>query len=186
MLAYFFFHWKRPDVPAPEYERRLRDFHTALQAAPSEGFSHSWSVALSGVPWANGGGDSYEDWYLVRNSADLDPLNDAAVSASRKVPHDKAAAGTAGGAAGLYRLRDGEMILSPRFTNWFSKPDGWTYAQLFERFGPISARGAALWQRHMALGPAREFCLHATEALRLPRGIDARSIPLRAVFPERA
>lgn len=185
MLAYFFYHWKRPDVDASEYERRLRDFHMALAAAPSDGFLSSWSVALTGPAWANGGGNSYEDWYIVRNSADLDPLNDAAISASRKVPHDKAASALAGGSAGLYRTRLGEMINSPQLTAWFAKPDGWSYAQLFDRLKPAIDGGAALWQRQMALGPG-EFCLHAKQQISIPEGIDARVLPLRSVFPEAA
>ena len=39
-----------------------------------------------------------------------------------------------------------------------------------------------LWQRQMALGPG-EFCLHTVERISVPEGIDARVIPLRAVFP---
>lgn len=185
MLAYFFYHWKQTDVPELDYEQRLRAFHAALKTAPSDGFSTSWSVAVSGIPWANNGGDSYEDWYIVRNSADLDPLNDAAISASRKVPHDKAASALAGGSAGLYRTRLGEMISSPRFTAWFAKPEGWSYAQLFDRLKPSIDGGAALWQRQMALGPG-EFCLHSTEGMSLPQDIVARVLPLRSVFPEGA
>lgn len=182
MLAYFFYHWKLPTVAESEYEKRLKDFHNALKAAPSDGFSTSWCFALAGPAWANTGGDSYEDWYLVRNSTDLDPLNDAAISASRKVPHDKAAAALAGGSAGLYRPRLGEVIGVPRFTTWFAKPEGWSYQQLFDRLGPSLETGGALWQRQMALGPG-EFCLHSNERISVPEGIDARVIPLRTVFP---
>jgi hypothetical protein len=185
MLAYFFYHWKRPEFEATDYERRLQDFHTALAAAPSDGFSSSWSGALAGPPWANHGGPSYEDWYIVRNSADLDPLNDAAVSASRKIPHDRAASGTAGGSAGLYRVRLGEAITAPKYTAWFGKPEGWSYAELYERLGPIIARGAALWQRQMALGPG-EYFLHSNVELPLPDGVDAKPVAVRAVFPQGA
>ena len=185
MLAYFFYHWKRSDFDAADYERRVRDFHVALAAAPSVGFSSSWSVALTGPPWANNGGPSYEDWYLVRNSADLDPLNDAAISASRKIPHDRAASGTAGGAAGLYRVRLGEAINAPKYAAWFSKPAGWSYAELYELLGPTMAHGAALWQRQMALGPG-EFFLHSNVELSFPDGVEGRSVAARAVFPQRA
>jgi hypothetical protein len=185
MLAYFFYHWKSPTVTEIDYENRLRDFQEALTDTPPEGFSTSWCVALKGTPWANGGGNSYEDWYVLRNSADLDPLNDAAVSASRKVPHDKAAAGAADGAGGLYRVRAGEMIRSPRFTTWFAKPDGWSYAQLYERLSPTMSGGGALWQRQMAIGPG-EFCLHTNVSASLPAGIDGHSIALRSVFPASA
>ena len=181
MLAYFFYHWKRPDVDARDYESRLRDFHAALKAAPSDGFSRSWSVALRRAPWANNGQDSYEDWYLVRNSADLDPLNDAAISASRKMPHDKVASGTEGGSAGLYRVRAGTVIDNPAFTSWFSKPEGWSYPQLFEALQPLTSMGT-LWQRQMALGPG-EFCLHTKQTVSLPERVEGRCVELRNVFP---
>lgn len=184
MLAYFFYHWKLPTVSEAEYEQRLRDFHDALRAAPSDGFATSWSDAVSGRSWADDGGPSYEDWYIVRNSADLDPLNDAAISASRKVPHDRAASGTAGGSAGLYRVRLGEMIRAPGFGAWFSKPDGWSYPELYERLSPMISSGSALWQRQMALGPG-EYCLHSTTRLSFPEGIVAHATPVRSVFPQR-
>ena len=172
-------------MDAADYERRVHDFHVALAAAPPDGFSTSWSVALAGPPWANNGGPSYEDWYLVRNSADLDPLNEAAISASRKIPHDRAASGTAGGSAGLYRVRLGQAILAPGYTAWFSKPDGWSYPELYEQLGSTIARGAALWQRQMALGPG-EFCLHSNVELPLPAAVEATPVAARAVFPQGA
>lgn len=185
MLAYVFYHWKRSDVLAADYEQRLRDFHDALRLAPSAGFRSSWCAALTGAPWANNGGDSYEDWYLINGSSDLDPLNDAAVSASRQVPHDQAASGAAGGTAGLYSLRAGAALIAPSFAYWFSKPNGWSYEQVFSRLQPVTDDGA-LWGRQMTLGPAREFCLHANAPAELPTGIDAQAITLRSVFPESA
>jgi hypothetical protein len=183
MLAYFFYHWKFPNVLETEYEQRLAAFHGALNAAPPDGFAHSASFALTGPAWANAGGPSYEDWYILNSSADLDPLNDAAVSASRKIPHDRVASGTEGGSGGLYRIRLGELTRAPRFTAWFAKPDGWSYAELSERLSPTLARGGTLWQRQMALGPG-EFCLHSSEPAEFPTGIDASSVALRSVFPQ--
>jgi hypothetical protein len=184
MLAYVFYHWKRTEVSAADYEQHLRDFHAALKNAPSPGFSNSWCVSLSGAPWANAGGDSYEDWYLVRNSGDLDPLNDAAISASRQVPHDKAAAAAAGGTAGLYKLRSGSAIISPRFATWFSKPADWSYGQLYEKLSTLIDQPTALWVRQMTLGPALEFCLHSNSPVALPAGIASRSFETRGVFPQ--
>ena len=107
MLAYVFWHWRRPQVPAASYETLQRGFHAALAAAPPPGFLRSSTLSIAGAPWAAGGGEAYEDWYLVDGTAALDPLNDAAVTASRRQPHDAAAAAAAGGTAGLYRLRLG-------------------------------------------------------------------------------
>ena len=183
MHAYVFWHWKRNDIPSSDYESRLSQFHQALGSAPSVGFAGSWAAALENAPWANRGGVAYEDWYWIDDSAALDPLNDAAVSASRKAPHDQAAIAAEDGAAGLYRLRAGKPLIAPRFALWFAKPNGWSYKQLDDAITPHIVGDAALWARQMALGPAREFCLHANEPVKLLAGIDAQSIPLRTVFP---
>lgn len=186
MLAYVFWHWKRVGVQRPDYEHRLRQFHQALADSPPEGFKSSWAAALSKAPWANAGGDAYEDWYVVENSAALDPLNEAAITASRKLPHDEAAVVAAGGTAGLYRLREGTVVPAPRHAMWFSKPDGWSYSRLYDELLPLMNRDRALWGRQMTLGPALEFCLHASDVVELPDGIKAHSMALRSVFPERA
>jgi hypothetical protein len=184
MLAYVFWHWRRFGVSSGDYESRLVSFHRALKDAPPEGFSWSACFAISNAPWANDGKDAYEDWYLVRDSGALDPLNDAAISASRKVPHDAAASVVADGTAGLYRLHSGEPVPKPSFAYSFGKPDGWSYARLFEAIEPIISRSdRILWKRQMAFGPAREYFLHSKEQVTLPAALGAQPIPLRAVFP---
>ena len=65
LLAYVFWHWKQAEVTTREYATRQRAFHAALAAAPSSGFLGSFSIALAQAPWAAGGGEAYEDWYLV-------------------------------------------------------------------------------------------------------------------------
>ena len=187
MLAYVFWHWRQPAIPAADYEARQRDFHAALGAAPPDGFVRSYSHALEGAPWAGGGGDAYEDWYLIHGSAALDPLNDAAITASRQAPHDAAAAVAAGGTAGLYRLRMGEPPAAPNVAGhayWFEKPAGVSYAELWTEMAPVVERaGGALWIRHMVLGPSPEFCLQSAGAVTLPPIIVARSLTLRPVWP---
>ena len=186
MLAYVFYHWKRDEISAAEYDQRLIGFHAAMKAAPSHGFTRSWCVSLAGAPWANAGGDSYENWYIVGGSADLDPLNEAAITASRQASHDKAASAAAGGTAGLYRLKLGNALSAPRYSTWFAKPGDWSYAQLYERLQGVTAGSTALWVRQMTLGPALEFCLHSNSPLELPAGITAQSFETRAVFPQDA
>ena len=183
MLAYVFWHWPRPGF-ATGYEARLARFQQALAAAPPPGFHESFVLALSGAPWANGGADAFEDWYLLGGSGDLDLLNQAAVSSGRQLPHDEAAAAASGGTAGLYRLRLGAPVLAPRHAAWFSKPEGLSYPALFELVRPaIAAADGALWGRQMTLGPAREFCLHSRRRCDLAAVLGAIELPLRRVWP---
>lgn len=184
MLAYVFWHWPRPDVPAAAYEAVQRRFHAALEAAPPPGFLGSRSVAIAGASWAAGGGPAYEDWYFVEGSAALDPLNEAAVTASRQSAHDAAAAAADGGTAGLYLLRLGVAGDPPRTATWFVKPAGMSYGALFAMLGPlVDAEGAALWGRQMTLGPTPEFCLHTARPVRLPAPLAAAGLSCRPVWP---
>jgi hypothetical protein len=123
MLAYVFWHWPKQGIGRPEYEATQRAFHDALTDDPPRGYLRSVSVAITGAPWANAGWDAYEDWYLLHDSAALDHLNDAAISAGRQLPHDAAAAAAAGGTAALYSLRLGSALQRPSHAYWFAKPD---------------------------------------------------------------
>jgi hypothetical protein len=182
MLAYVFWHWRRPDVDADRYEAAQRAFHDVLAAEPSAGFRGSFSHALSGAPWANAGGEAYEDWYLVDGSAALDPLNTAAVTAARQAPHDAAAALAAGGTAGLYRLRIGAVERGPAVAHWFAKPAGVSYPQFLAMLeGPVQAARGALFMRQMTLGPTAECVLLAPEPASLPPAIEALTLRLRPV-----
>jgi hypothetical protein len=184
MLAYVFWHWRRPTATAADYEAAQRRFHAALAAAPSPGFIRSFSVAFQGAPWAADRGEAYEDWYLIDGSAALDPLNAAAISASRQAPHDAAAALAAGGTAGLYSLRQGESVGTPAVLTWFGKPDGMTYRDLSSLLEPLTGHPeAALWCRQMTLGPALEFCLHTREPAALPAPVAPLALRCRTVWP---
>ena len=182
MLGYVLWHWKRPEVATAEYEARQRAFHAALGSAPPPGFGGSFSVALSGAGWAAAGTAAFEDWYLVRDFAALGTLNDAAVSGTRKGPHDQAAATAGGGAAGVFRLRLGNVLREPRSAHWFSKPAGTSYADFLASLErPVAAAGGALWQRQMTLGPTAEFCLHAAERVPLA-GVEPLVLVLRPAW----
>lgn len=184
MLAYVFWHWRRPTAMAPDYEAAQRRFHAALAAAPPPGFDRSFSIAFRGAPWAADGGEAYEDWYLLEGSAALDPLNAAAISASRQAPHDAAAALAAGGTAGLYSLRQGVSVTAPTTVTWFTKPDGMSYRDLFAALEPVvGSTHAGLWCRQMTLGPALEFCLHSRDPVALPAPVTPFVIRCRAVWP---
>ncbi|HEY7637013.1 MAG TPA: hypothetical protein VH763_15795 [Gemmatimonadales bacterium] len=185
MLAYVFWHWRRQAMTREEYEDRQRRFHAALQAAPPPGFLGSRSVAIRGAPWAASGGEAYEDWYLVNDSAALDPLNQAAVTAPRQLAHDAAASAAESGTAGLYRLRRGSAgDAVPAHAAWFGKSAGMSYDQLFstlQRLLPSAA--GALWCRQMVLGPTPEFCLQSAVPVTLPPPFAPLVLELRPVWP---
>jgi hypothetical protein len=183
MLAYVFWHWKRPTVDRERYEAAQRAFHQSLAAAPSHGFVGSWSAALTGAPWLPLGREAYEDWYLVEGSAALDPLNEAAISAPRQESHGSAAALAEGGAAGLYRLRAGHLLNRPTAAQWFAKPPGTTYATLVEELEQtLDATTYTLWMRQMVLGPTPEFCLQTLLPTTLPYPTSC-SLTLRPIWP---
>lgn len=182
--AYTFWHWKRASIDAARYEEQQRAFHAALAAHPPDTFQFSVSSALAGAPWANNGNDAYQDRYIVRDIAALEPLEHAAISGARQRPHDGAAAVAAGGAAGIYSVRTGKAVVAPRFAYWFSKPDGVSYADLDAALSPlVHAHDAALWMRRMVLGPTPEFCVESASALQLPPAYDALELALRPVWP---
>ena len=181
-----FWHWKRPEVTTRDYEEPQRGFHAALSGSPSLGFVSSFSHGVSSVPWA-GSSEAYEDWYLVQDFGALGQLNEAAVSSSRAEPHDAAAAVAAGGTGGLYGLRRGTALRQPQYAHWFGKPEGMPYRELFAQLAPVVDRAeGALWMRQMVLGPAREFCLHATQPVSGLRDFGALVIPLRQIWPDPA
>ena len=184
LLAYVFWHWKRPEVATADYEDRQHGFHAALRDSPSPGFISSFSVGVSNAPWV-ASREAYEDWYLVQDFGALGVLNEAAVSSSRAEPHDAAAAGAAGGSAGVYGLRFGTALRQPRYAHWFGKPEGMPYRELFAQLAPVVDRvEGALWMRQMVLGPAREFCLHTTAPVSMLGDLDALVIPLRPAWPD--
>lgn len=184
MLAYAFWHWRRPGVSLSEYESHQRAFQAALADHPPEGFLSATTVRFAGAPWATDEGEAYEDWYLVRGLPDLDLLNEAAVTAARKVSHDAVARLSAGGVAGLYRLRAGAPLSMPAVATWFGKPAGVSYPAFLEALEPLIVRSsAALWIRHMVLGPTPEFCLHTAEPVMLPPEYTATSFARVPVWP---
>lgn len=187
MLAYVFWHWKRAEITAQEYATRQRAFHAALASAPPAGFLGSFSVSITQASWAADGGDAYEDWYLVQDFGSLGQLNAAAVSASRMMPHNAAAAAAAGGVGGLYGLQRGAVLRHPGYAQWFGKPDGMSYNDLFAQLAPVVDQvQGALWMRQMVLGPAREFCLHAATPVSLPAMFRDLVVPLRRAWPQSA
>jgi hypothetical protein len=163
MLAYVFWHWPQPQIERGQYLDHLADFHRTLAANKPQGFQQSAVFSISNADWLNTNNEAYEEWYLLDNSAAMDPLNDAAVSGVCEAPHNRVAREAADGTGGLYRLRAGSVDLAQaRFASWLSKPAGVSYKDFYQTLEPIIAQpGVALWGRQMTLGPTKEFCLHS-------------------------
>jgi hypothetical protein len=185
LIAYVFWHHRRPAVPAAEYENALLGFHQSLLAHPPVGLERTTIFRIAEVPWLASDAPVYEDWHLLSDSSALDLLNEAAVSGARLQPHNRVAALAGGGTAGLYSLRLGRPSPSPpALAYWFSKPEGMPYATFFDTFRSHCSDGATLWGRQMVLGPTPEFCLHASHEVTIPQ--PTRVIRLVSVFDREA
>jgi hypothetical protein len=185
MHAYVFWHSPAVGTDPQLYEQRLIDFHKTFAAHAPPGFHSSLIFRIENAPWINSGLASYEDWYLLENSAALDAINDAAISGPRKEPHDGIASLAASGAAGLYRLKSGDLdaMKSARHATWFSKPPI-SYQQFFEQLAPISeAPQTNLWVRQMVLSAAPEFCLRTVEKPQLSPTIKFTHCPVEGIHP---
>ena len=184
MLAYVFWHWPQSSIARGTYLDYLRDFHRTLAANKSNGFRHSVVFRINGASWLNTTGEAYEEWYLLDDSAAMDPLNHAAVSGACEEPHNRVARNAADGTGGLYRFRGGaEDLAQSRFAVWLSKPDGVSYPNFFATLEPLTTQqGVGLWGRQMTLGPTTEFCIHSSTQIQLPANYTGQTIPLEVVW----
>jgi hypothetical protein len=185
MLAYVFWHWPNSTVDPQNYLQYLIDFHQTLAANKPPGFHHSVVFRIRGASWLNTNDEAYEEWYLLDDSAAMDPLNEAAVSGVCEAPHNKVAREAADGIGGLYRLRAGhEALAEARSAIWLSKPAGVSYKDFYATLQPLTSQpGVALWGRQMTLGPTTEFCLHSTNPIELPPGYSGLTINLQSIYP---
>ena len=92
MLAYVFWHERRADADDAAYRADAAEFHRRLTAAALPGFLGSRTFAIETFPWRDDAGATlFEDWYVLRGSAELDRLDEIAVSGDRSPPHDRLA-----------------------------------------------------------------------------------------------
>lgn len=184
MLAYVFWHWRQPHIDRAAYLDHLADFHRTLAANKPPGFQRSVVFGIHGANWLNTTGEAFEEWYLMDDSAAMDPLNDGAVSGACEVPHNIVAREAADGTGGLYRFRDGqEDLTESRFAVWLGKPNGVSYKDFYAALRPItSQQGIGLWGRQMTLGPTSEFCIHSPTQIQLPENYTGHNIALELIW----
>jgi hypothetical protein len=181
MLAYVFWHWPGPGIGSDAYEDLQRAFHRALAQAASSGFRGSVVFRIDGgAPWL-GGTPAYADWYLLEDSAAIDPLNVAAVSGACQEPHDRVARAAAAGVGSLLALHgeDADVVAARRST-WLAKPKGMPYADFYAAMEPLPG---SLWRRQMVLGPTTEFGLLNAEPVQVPPGFAATELKLTPIGP---
>src|SRR5256885_13395270 len=80
MLTYVFWHQRESKIAREEYQERLVAFHRILRERQPQGFLFSMVLEMAQLPRMEEGSEAYEDWYIVENSAALDPLDEAAVT----------------------------------------------------------------------------------------------------------
>ncbi len=169
-LAYVFWHWPRPDVPLESYEAKLLSFIKGLSSAQVPGLREALSFRVGPLPWGPEHSTFYEDWYVVKDFSSLDILANAAVSGSAGKAHQTIVKDYMKGAGGVFRLVTNDIRLSEsRFVSWTDKAIGPSYSSYIEEITKFTGDGKAdTWQRQLALGPSREFCIHSREVLGIP------------------
>ena len=154
-LAWLFWHTPHELVPRDEYHEAMAAFHRAVRRIAPPGFCGVRVLEYESTPWLPSAREVYENWYFVEDSAALDHLDRAAISADAEIEHRRIAALTSAAAAGLYRLRAGTPAAQPSRCTWLNKPRSKPYDPFIKG---LSASGA-VWTRQMVLGPTPEFCL---------------------------
>ena len=184
MLAYVFWHWPQSNIDRDTYVDHLADFHRTLASNKPPGFHNSIVFRINGANWLNTSGEAYEEWYLLDDSAAMDPLNEAAVSGACEQPHNRVAREAEDGTGGIYRFRAGqEDLAQSRFAVWLSKPNGVSYNNFFAALQPLTSQsGVGLWGRQMTLGPTTEFCIHSSTQIQVPENFTGQTIPLELVW----
>jgi hypothetical protein len=157
VLAWLFWHARRPDLPEEEYRQRLLHFHDRLNTLAPPGFAGSRTLRYPALPWLPVTTEVYEDWYFVHHSGALDVLDDSVTAPSLVESHTAVSRSAATAIAGLYRLRAGTPLHRPSRVTWVSKER----SEPYEDFIAGLAETGSVWSRKMVLGPAPEFCVES-------------------------
>ena len=182
MLAYVFWHWPSPEHAAADYDALQRAFHAALAQTAPHGFQRSFAFRLDGrAPWL-GGTPAYADWYLVDDSAALDPLNVAAVSGICEAPHNAVARAMAAGAGSLFgAFTDLTSVGPARTITFVTKPRTTPYETFRIEIGNLPCE--SLWRRQLVLGPTPEFALLSQSPLQIPATFNPLTVSMTPIWP---
>jgi hypothetical protein len=157
VLAWLFWHARRPDISEDEYRRRLLHFHDRLQTLAPSGFAGSRTLRYSALAWLPVPTEVYEDWYFVHDSGALDVLDDSVTAPSMVDAHAAVSRSAATAIAGLYRLRAGAPLQRPSHVAWVTKER----SEPYEDFIDGLAKRGSVWSRKMVLGQAPEFVVES-------------------------
>lgn len=167
MLAYTVWHHASDESKLEHYQNSLIQFHQTMAEEKPQGYISSKLFTMPSVPWMGETQTIFMDWYLIEDSASLDPLNDSVLAGTRKTSHDAVADNTSGGVTALYQPKLGnDQISNVNFITWVSKPKGMKYPNFFQELNFIlHDKDASCWMRYMALGPGPEFCVVANHEM---------------------
>jgi hypothetical protein len=194
MLAYLSWHRAAAGVEPERYEQALERFHRSLAHRPPSGFRGSATARLPELPWlapvaGSEGAPGYEDWCLIDDWAAVGVLEEAAVSRGHITAHDEAASMAGAATGAVYRLVEGQPLLSAARAVWVTRKPGHEHPLLSALLGDgIDPQRDGLWRRCIGLGPAPEHCLLAAEppvgaaADRLPEGWTAQTLVRETIW----
>jgi hypothetical protein len=182
-LAYVFWHWPKSGVSPETYEAKLKSFHNRLNASRPSGLFRAMSYRASTIPWGPQSGQVYEDWYVVRDFAALEVLNDAAVSGEVRGSHDSIAHEYLKGAGGVYKLINGNLDRDQvKFATWIEKTIGPSYESYYEELNRILGNHATdLWRRQLVLGPSPQFVVHSVDMVKLPDSFKPMTVMMESL-----
>jgi hypothetical protein len=164
VIAYSFWHSAAAGVAESEYDAALGAFMRQLLATGVPGLTRCRSIRFEGLPWVPGL-PAYQDWYELEGSSALDSLEAAAVTSAMAAPHSAIARLAGHGSGGLFRSRSDLPAAahfpegSETWVTWLDKPAGVQYHPFREWLTEAVAPRASIWQRRLAMGPGKEFCV---------------------------
>ena len=161
MLALIFWNARRTDVDKSRYREALFAFHAELNRVKPAGLRYSCTFMSPPLPWFAPTNEVYEDWYVLRNFAGVDALDEAVAERDTMQSHRYLMRNTAGASAAIVGLAGGQAkICDYTEAYWTSTPRGITSAEFVSRAANQSRMArTSVWTRSLALGPREQLVL---------------------------